>query len=78
LANKAGSRAEPVRISEQVTTPYRYGLEDVEPGVAGTFIDVQRGREELTLRVQPRLIPGGLASRYAADQAKAKVFLRSD
>src|SRR5262245_9665999 len=27
-----GSRAERVGISEQVTTPYRYGLENVEPG----------------------------------------------
>ena len=61
-------------IGEQVTTPYRYGLENIEPGVAGTFLEVQRGSEELTIRVQPRRIPGGLARRYAADDAKAKDF----
>jgi hypothetical protein len=69
-----GSRAEPVRISERLTTPYRYGLENVEPGVAGTYLDVQRGAEELTIRVQPRVIQGGLASRYVADEAKLKEF----
>src|SRR5262249_49609170 len=69
-----GSRTERVDISEQVTTPYRYGLENVEPGVSGTFIEVQRGSEELTIRVQPRRNSGGLARRYAADDAKANDF----
>jgi hypothetical protein len=67
-------RGERVRISAQVTTPYRYGLENVEPGVSGTFLDVQRGKEELTIPVQPRIIQGGLGSRYVADEAQLREF----
>jgi hypothetical protein len=69
-----GWRSEQVRVSEKVTTKYRYGLEFIEPAVAGTFLDVVRGKEELTIRVQPRLMEGGLASRYEADEAKLRAF----
>jgi hypothetical protein len=57
-----------------VTTKYRFGLEFVEPGVEGTSLDVVRGKDELTIRVQPRLIEGGLASRYEGDEAKLTEF----
>ena len=69
-----GGRSERVRIGVNVTTKYRYGLELVEPGVEGTYLDVVRGRDELTIRVQPRLIEGGLARRYEADEAKLTEF----
>jgi hypothetical protein len=68
------SRSEKVRISAKVTTPFRYGLETIEPGVSGTFLDVRRGKEELTIHVQPRLIEGGLGSRYVADKARLREF----
>jgi hypothetical protein len=68
------SRGEKVRISAQVTTRYRYGLENVEPGVSGTFLDVQRGKEALTIHVQPQLIEGGLGSRYVGDEARLRKF----
>lgn len=40
----------------------------------GTYLDVVRGRDELTISVQPRLTEGGLASRYEADEAKLTEF----
>ncbi len=69
-----GYRSERVSVSEQVTTKFRYALEIIEPGIAGTSLDVKRGKEELTIRVQPSLIQGGLASRYEADVPKLKKF----
>jgi hypothetical protein len=69
-----GGRSERVRIGENVTTKYQFGLAFVEPGVEGTYLDVVRGKDELAIRVQPRLIEGGLASRYEADEAKLKDF----
>jgi hypothetical protein len=62
------------RISKQVTTTYRFGLDTIEPGVRGTFIDVQRGKEELRLPVQPRVIPGGLVTRYVPDESRLRSF----
>src|SRR5262245_12954875 len=69
-----GSRSERVRVGKDVTTKYTFGLEVFEPGIEGTCLDLQRGKEELTIRVQPRLIEGGLASQYEADEAKLKEF----
>jgi hypothetical protein len=69
-----GSRSERVRVGEQVTTKYRFGLETTEPGVPGTNLDVVRGKDEMTIRVSPHLIDGGFASRYDEDATKLKAF----
>ncbi len=70
------SRVNRPRIAESVGTPYRFGLERIEPGVPGAYIDVVHGGVERQAPITPRLIPGGVITRYRADDAKTAPFFR--
>jgi hypothetical protein len=61
-------------IRETVDTTYRFGLNLIEPGDPGTFIDALRGKEEITIKIQPRAIPGGYTTHYRADASRLKAF----
>lgn len=60
------TRGHPPRIAASVTTPFRFGLNCIASGAEVAEIDVLRDGAELRLRVEPRLIPGGLRSAYRA------------
>lgn len=64
------------RIAEFVDTPFRFGLDRIEPGVPGAYLDVVRAGVERQVPITPRLIPGGLTSRHRADEVKTAPFFR--
>ncbi len=70
------SRTSRPRIAESVDTPFRFGLERIEPGVPGTYLDVVHAGVERQAPITPRLIPGGVITRYRADEAKTAPFFR--
>jgi hypothetical protein len=62
------------RVGESVATPFRFGLERLEPSVAGAFVHVVREGRESRIPITPRLIPGGWVSRFVPDQRKIDLF----
>jgi hypothetical protein len=68
------TRPDRPQVAETVTTPYRFGLELFPPGAAEVNIGVLRGDQDLTIRVAPRPMPGGLHVSYTVEPLKAAKF----
>ncbi|MBK7404065.1 MAG: hypothetical protein IPJ41_05400 [Phycisphaerales bacterium] len=61
----APARSGPVEITSAVTTEFRFGLAQLEPGEGPASVWVHRGGEPIEIRVEPRLIDGGLRRELA-------------
>ncbi len=72
------SRSRPPRIAESVKTPYRFGLNCIASGAEVAEIDVLRDGTEVKLRVEPRLISGGVRTAYRASGEKLESFFKHD
>jgi hypothetical protein len=68
------SRSERPRIDASVATPFRFGLERLEPGVAGAFVDVVRDGRESRLPITPGLVAGGWLARFIPDEPRTDAF----
>ncbi|MEP6911500.1 MAG: hypothetical protein ABI923_02030 [bacterium] len=61
------TRQDRPRDIDKVNTRFAYGLDLVEPGNTGTYLDIKRrGQSQFSLPIQPRLIRGGHTKRYLA------------
>lgn len=72
------TRSQRPRVADQVTTPYRFGLNRIATGAKVAHLDVQRGGEELVLSIEPRIIPGGTRTAYRARGEATERFFRYD
>jgi predicted metalloprotease with PDZ domain len=69
------SRSHRPRVSDSVTTRFRFGLDRLKPGVGGAYVEVVRGGKEIQVPITPQLIPGGRFDRFKADPKKVASFL---
>jgi hypothetical protein len=62
------------RYTEQIGTRFTFGLNTIQPGRTGTYIDIIRDGRQFQLPVQPQIIRGGQTIRYVADKNKLESF----
>jgi M61 glycyl aminopeptidase len=72
------SRMNPPRIGDEVATPYRLGLNRIASGAEIANLEVARDGKDLTIGIQPRLIPGGFRVAYRARGGATERFFRYD
>jgi C-terminal processing protease CtpA/Prc len=72
------TRVGPPRVTDGVTTPYRFGLNRLATGAKVARIDVLRDGKELTLSIEPRIIPGGLRTAFRDRGDVDERFFRYD
>lgn len=75
ISGDSPTRASRPRLSDRVTTPYRFGLNRLATGAKVAHIDVMREGKELTMSIEPSVIPGGVRTVYRAPaEATARFF----
>ncbi|MCI0586755.1 MAG: hypothetical protein L0323_07955 [Planctomycetes bacterium] len=72
------SRMNPPGIGDDVATPYRFGLNTFASGAEIANLEVTRDGKDLTIGIQPRLIPGGFRVAYRARDGATERFFRYD
>jgi hypothetical protein len=72
------TRSNQPRVGDRVTTPYRFGLNRLATGAKVASIDVEREGKEITLSIEPRIIPGGFRTGYRASGDAVGRFFRCE
>ena len=70
----------PLELVSELPEPYashRYGLDFVQPGKDGTYINVERDGVEVHCALEPTVVPLGLQQSYrVAERERYDAFLR--
>jgi hypothetical protein len=78
IAGFSPKRSRPPRIDDSVRTPFRFGLDRIASGADVAELDVLRDGIERKIRVEVRLVPGGVRTAYRAATSALDEFFRFD